>query len=177
MRIIMVTCVLNVALDLLFVGPLGLGTAGAALATVLSQGLSCVLALGYLLKNRDIFSFRRALLKPNGEDTASILKLGIPCAVQMTVASISWLTVTFLVNGYGVDCSAASAYAAKVKDLSMMFITSLINAASVMIAQTLGAGKFDRAREVLGEAMKLSILISVVLIAQMCIRDREKPSP
>ena len=83
----------------------------------------------------------------------------------MTVASISWLTVTFLVNGYGVDCSAASAYAAKVKDLSMMFITSLINAASVMIAQTLGAGKFDRAREVLGEAMKLSILISVVLIA------------
>lgn len=165
MRIIMVTCVLNVALDLLFVGPLGLGTAGAALATVLSQGLSCVLALGYLLKNRDIFSFRRALLKPNGEDTASILKLGIPCAVQMTVASISWLTVTFLVNGYGVDCSAASAYAAKVKDLSMMFITSLINAASVMIAQTLGAGKFDRAREVLGEAMKLSILISVVLIA------------
>ena len=165
MRIIMVTCVLNVALDLLFVGPLWLGTAGAALATVLSQGLSCVLALGYLLKNRDIFSFRRALLKPNGEDTASILKLGIPCAVQMTVASISWLTVTFLVNGYGVDCSAASAYAAKVKDLSMMFITSLINAASVMIAQTLGAGKFDRAKEVLGEAMKLSILISVVLIA------------
>ncbi len=68
----------------------------------------------------------------------------------MTVASISWLTVTFLVNGYGVDCSAASAYAAKVKDLSMMFITSLINAASVMIAQTLGAGKFDRAKEVLG---------------------------
>ena len=78
MRIIMVTCVLNVALDLLFVGPLGLGTAGAALATVLSQGLSCVLALGYLLKNRDIFSFRRALMKLNGEDTASILKLGIP---------------------------------------------------------------------------------------------------
>ena len=164
MRIILYTCVLNVVLDLLFVGPLGMGTAWAALATVLSQGLSCGLALGYLLRHRDIFSFRPALLRMRGKDVAGILKLGVPCAVQMTVAGISWLTVTFLVNRYGVDCSAASAYAAKVKDLSMMFITALVNAASVMIAQTLGAGKFDRAGQVLREAMKLSVLISAVLV-------------
>ena len=164
MRIILYTCVLNVVLDLIFVGPLHMGTAGAALATVLSQGLSCGLALGYLLRHRDIFSFRPALLRMSGKDVAGILKLGVPCAVQMTVAGVSWLTVTFLVNRYGVDCSAASAYAAKVKDLSMMFITALVNAASVMIAQTLGAGKFDRARQVLREAMKLSVLISAALV-------------
>lgn len=164
MRIILYTCVLNVVLDLIFVGPLQMGTAGAALATVLSQGLSCGLALGYLLRHRDIFSFRPALLRMRGKDVAGILKLGVPCAVQMTVAGVSWLTVTFLVNRYGVDCSAASAYAAKVKDLSMMFITALVNAASVMIAQTLGAGKFDRAKQVLREAMKLSVLISAALV-------------
>ena len=133
-------------------------------ATVISQALSCALALGYLLKNRDIFSFRPGLLRMRGEDAAHILKLGIPCAVQMTVAGISWLTVTFLVNRYGVDSSAASAYAAKVKDLSMMFITALVNAAAVMIAQTLGAGLFDRAGQVLREAMKLSVMISAVLV-------------
>lgn len=164
MRIILYTCVLNVVLDLIFVGPLQMGTAGAALATVLSQGLSCGLALGYLLRHRDIFSFRPALLRMRGKDVAGILKLGVPCAVQMTVAGVSWLTVTFLVNRYGVDCSAASAYGAKVKDLSMMFITALVNAASVMIAQTLGAGKFDRAKQVLREAMKLSVLISAALV-------------
>ena len=164
MRIIMITSVVNVALDLLFVGPLGMGTAGAALATVLSQALSCVLALCYLLRHRDIFSFARELLIPCGEDIGRILKLGIPCAVQMSVAGLSWLTVTTLVNGYGVDCSAASAYSAKVKDLSMMFITSLSNAASVMIAQNLGAKKYDRAMEVLKEAVKLSVLISAVLV-------------
>lgn len=164
MRIILYTCVLNVVLDLIFVGPLQMGTAGAALATVLSQGLSCGLALGYLLRHRDIFSFQPALLRMRGKDVAGILKLGVPCAVQMTVAGVSWLTVTFLVNRYGVDCSAASAYAAKVKDLSMMFITALVNAASVMIAQTLGAGKFDRAKQVLREAMKLSVLISAALV-------------
>ncbi len=164
MRIILITSAVNIVLDLLFVGPLGLGTAGAALATVLSQALSCVLALAYLLRNRDIFSFARELLRMNGQDVRQILKLGIPCAVQMTVAGVSWLTVTFLVNGYGVDYSAASAYAAKVKDLSMMFITALVNAASVMIAQTLGAGLYDRAKQVLREAMKLSVLISAVLV-------------
>ena len=164
MRIILCACGLNVLLDLLFVGPLGMGTAGAALATVISQALSCALALGYLLKNRDIFSCRPGLLRMRGEDAAHILKLGIPCAVQMTVAGISWLTVTFLVNRYGVDSSAASAYAAKVKDLSMMFITALVNAAAVMIAQTLGAGLFDRAGQVLREAMKLSVAISAVLV-------------
>lgn len=164
LRIIVVTCAVNVILDLLFVGPLHLGTAGAALATVFSQALSCLLALVYLLRNRDIFSFRSSQLKLDGGTVGRILKLGVPCAVQMTVAGISWLTVTFLINGYGVDYSAASAYAAKVKDLSMMFITSLSTAASVMIAQTLGAGLFDRAREVLREAVRLSLLISAVLV-------------
>jgi len=164
MRIILCTSVVNIILDLIFVGPLGLGTAGAALATVLSQILSCALALGYLLRNRDIFSFDPGLLRLSGEDVGQILKLGVPCAVQMSVAGVSWLTVTFLINRYGVDYSAASAYAAKVKDLSMMFITSLTNAAAVMIAQTLGAEKYDRAREVLREALKLSLAISAVLV-------------
>ena len=80
------------------------------------------------------------------------------------LASVSWLTVTFLVNRYGVDSSAASAYAAKVKDLSMMFITSLVNAAAVMIGQNLGARNYDRAAQVLREALKLSLVISAVLV-------------
>ncbi len=164
LRIILVTCVVNVILDLLFVGPFHWGTAGAALATVIAQALSCALALWYLLCNRDIFQFHGHQLKLDRDTVGRILKLGIPCAVQMTVAGISWLTVTFLINGYGVDYSAASAYAAKVKDLSMMFITSLSTAASVMIAQTLGAGLYDRAREVLREAVRLSLIISAVLV-------------
>ena len=164
MRIIMVTCVVNLFLDLLFVGPLHMGTAGAALATVLSQGLSFVCALVYLLKNRDIFSWRRGDLRLDGGIVGRILKLGIPNAIQMLVAGISWLSVAFLVNGYGVDCSAASAYSAKIKDLSSMFIIALTNAASVMVAQTLGAKLFDRAKAVMREAMKLSFLISAVLV-------------
>ena len=164
LRIILVTSIVNVVLDLLFVGPLDMGTRGAALATVASQALSCVLALIYLLRERDIFPFTLPNLRLHLSDVAQIMKLGIPCAVQMTVAGISWLTVTFLVNGYGVDYSAASAYAAKVKDLSMMFITSLTTATSVMIGQTLGAKKYDRAKEVLGEALRLSVLISLVLV-------------
>ncbi len=164
MNFVVVSVLLNVALDLLLVGPLRMGTAGAALATVLSQAVSALLALLYLLRHRDIFSFAPELLRIRPERAKMIYKLGIPCAIQMTVAGISWLVVTYQINAFGAVISAASAYAVRISDLSKMFIIALTNAASSMIAQTLGNRMYDRAKEVMYTAMKLSLLMSVVLI-------------
>ncbi len=158
------TAVANIGLDLLFVGPLNMGTAGAAWATVAAQGVACLMALGYIAAHRDIFSGTLNALRLRWAYVKEILRLGIPCAIQMTVAAFSWLTVTYLINGYGVAWSAASAYSIKIKDTSMMFISALSVAASSMIAQTLGAGKFNRAKEVMRKAMLLSATISVVLV-------------
>lgn len=124
MTCVLVSVVTNIGLDILFVGPLGLGTAGAAWATVISQGISCVMCFVYLLGHREFFSFQRELLRMRWEKIRVILKLGIPCAVQMTVAGISWLVVTYLINDYGAVISAANAYSGKVKDLSGMFISA-----------------------------------------------------
>ena len=106
MTCVLVSVVTNIGLDILFVGPLGLGTAGAAWATVISQGISCVMCFAYLLGHREFFSFQRELLRMRWEKIRVILKLGIPCAVQMTVAGISWLVVTYLINDYGAVISA-----------------------------------------------------------------------
>lgn len=155
---------LNIVLDLICVGPLRMGTAGAALATVISQALSAGLALIYLLSHRDIFSFAPGLLRLRLRRVRMILKLGIPCAIQMTVAGISWLVVTYQINDFGTVISAASAYAVRISDLCKMFITSLSAAASAMIAQNLGIQKYDRAREVMYTAMKMAMGISLALI-------------
>jgi putative MATE family efflux protein len=159
---ILAATVANIGLDLLFVGPCGLGTGGAALATIIAQYLSVALALGFMLRNRGLFSFSRAYLRPDRDKMRLILKVGVPCAIQWTVASISWLTVTWLINAYGTVFSAASGISAKIRDLSHVFILAMSTGTGTMIAQTLGARKYDRAKEVLYTAMKLSIVIALV---------------
>jgi putative MATE family efflux protein len=155
---------LNIVLDICFVGPLKMGVAGAAWATISSQAVSFFAALIYLTRRREIFSFSPGAFVPDRGLTKRIFVIGFPSAVQMTVASISWLTVTFLVNDYGVDYSAASGISAKIRDFSHIIISSMSVGTSAMIAQTLGAKLYDRAQNVMYTAMKLTMLCSAALI-------------
>lgn len=161
---VLASTLINIVLDLVFVGPLGMGTGGAALATVIAQYVSVILGLGYMLLHREIFSFRPTLLRPDREKSRLIFKVGLPCAVQWTVASISWLAVTFLVNSYGVTLSAASGINSKIRDFSHVFILAMSTGTGSMIAQTLGARKYDRAKEVMYTAMRLSVLLACISI-------------
>ncbi len=161
---ILCTAVSNVVLDILFVGPLGWGVAGAAWATVLSQAASFVVAIVYVLRGQELFGLSLRGLYIRKKELGTILKLGLPCALQMSVASISWLSVTYLVNGYGVAVSAASGVAARIKDFCQLFIVAMNNAAAGMIAQCIGARDYDRARRVLYTAMGVSVGMALVLI-------------
>lgn len=164
MQCVLVSVAANIALDVLFVGPLGLGTAGAALATVISQGISFSMCMVYLLHHREFFSFSKEYLHMKWRRIRVILKLGIPCAIQMTVAGISWLVVTYLINDYGAVISAANAYSGKIKDLSGMFISATSTAAASMIAQNLGAGLYDRSKQILYSAMRLALCMAAAII-------------
>jgi len=161
---ILTSTVVNIGLDLLFVGPLKMGTAGAALATALAQGVSALMAFFYLLRHREIFSWERSLLRLDREKVKHIFRIGVPCAVQMTVAGISWLVVTYLINDYGVIWSAGNGFSVKIKDFSMMFITALTTASSSMIAQNLGAREYERAKSTMYCAMRMTIGMAAVLI-------------
>ena len=161
---IIVATVLNVILDIIFVGKLGLGTAGAALATIIAQAGAFFGALLYLLRRRELFSFSAAAFRPDTAIAKRIFAIGAPAAVQMSIASLSWLTVTYLINDYGIAYSAANGIAAKIRDFPHIFISSMNIGTAAIIAQTLGAEKFDRARDVMYTAMRMSLLITAASI-------------
>ena len=161
---VLVTAVSNIGLDLLFMGVLRWDVAGAALATVLSQ-LACFLfCLVYILRQRELFGLGAERLTIHRDKLIRMLKLGIPSAVQMTVVGLSWLAMTFLINEYGVEASAASGICAKIKDVSLMFTLAMYTAATTMVAQCLGARKYDRASRVVHIAMRIAIGVTAVLI-------------
>ena len=164
MLIIIISTCANIVLDILFVDGLKMGTAGAGLATVIAQGISFVLILVHVLRSRDVFGICIRHPQIHLKRFARILALGIPCAIQMSLAGLSWLTVTRYINHYGVAASAGGGVAAKIKDFCLLFTLAISSATSTMVAQTLGADKYSRAKEILYEAMKITMLASVVLI-------------
>lgn len=159
-----VTAACNIALDILFMGQFHWGVMGAALATTLSQLLSFLVCLVYVLRQKGLFGLALSKLFVKKDKLVQMLKLGLPCAVQMTVVGLSWLAMTFLINDYGVEASAASGICAKIKDVALMFTVAVYTAATTMIAQCLGAKKFDRASRVVHIAMRLSLGVTAVII-------------
>ena len=155
---------INVALDLFLMGYCRMGTLGAAVATTAAQGVSFLSALFYLLGRKELFQLKLEFLKIRVNELLVILRLGIPGAVQMTIAGVSWLVVTFLINQYGVDVSAGNGVSIKIKDFCQLFTSAMATSASAMIAQTLGAGLYDRAKNVTDTAMKITVAMSLTII-------------
>jgi len=164
---IVITSLMNVALDYLFVAVFHWGTAGTAWATIIAQGASFLAAMLFVLRSYDLFGLKLSRLYIRADKLKTIVRLGVPVALQLSIASISWLTVTYLINRYGTYVSAGSGVAIKIKDFCQLFITAMVNASTGMIAQCLGAGLYDRAKQVLYTAMAITVgmaLSSIVLV-------------
>jgi len=155
----------NIILDLVMIGPLGLGVAGAAIATVISQYVSFIFALLYLRRMPDLLELKRESLKIRGDLLRKILKVSIPTVIQYTVSSVSWLTVTGQLNAYGKIVSAGNGVSIKIKETIQCVSLAIAHAATSMIAQNLGAGEYDRAKEIMYTAMKTAVVIAAALIA------------
>ena len=142
---IIVSVSLNVILDILFVAVYEMGVAGAAMATVIGQAVSFITALVFSLIHRDSLGLRLKYLRPERRVVGMTLKLGLPVALQWTIASISWLVVLSLVNKYGVAVSAGNGASNKIRDFCQLFLSALTTGAGTMCAQCLGAKMYDRA--------------------------------
>ena len=162
---IAVTSVLNIILDVMFVIAFDMGVVGTALATILSQGASFIVAIVIVLANYEVFGLKLTRLYIKKDALVRILKLGVPCAVQMSVASISWLSVAYLINSHGVAVSSGNGVSIKIKEFCQLFISAMSLAASGMAAQNIGAEKFERARKVIFTTVKITLCMAVVIIA------------
>ena len=161
---ILSSILLNVVLDIGFVTVFQMGIRGVAYATVCAQAVSFMTALVYTWKHQDYYGFYLKNFKIRIGKLLAILKLGVPCVLQNTVAGISWLTVTYFINQYGVDVSAGNGISIKIKEFSQLFITSMSGGAATMIAQNLGAGQFERARETMREGMRICLAMAGIVI-------------
>ena len=156
---------INLVLDLLFVGALGLQSLGAALATVIGQAFSFIVSMIFLYRKREAFGFdfRPESFRLEGTVVKSVLKLGIPMVLQSTAISISVMYVTACINVYGVIYSAVNGVSSKISQLCNIVNSSLRSAGSTMTGQNFGAGKNDRVRQVFWYVLALSLAFAGVL--------------
>jgi len=166
---IIVSCGIALVLHFIFVLGFGWGVAGTALATIIGQAISFITSLIIVLRDKELYGLNLRKLYIRADKLKSLLKLGIPVCIQLTVAQVSWLSVMYLINGYGVFASAGNGVSVKIKNLCQLFITSMANGATAMIAQNIGARQYDRARKVVYTSMRIAVGVSILLIAASMI--------
>ncbi|MCR4672122.1 MAG: MATE family efflux transporter [Lachnospiraceae bacterium] len=164
--------VLNTVLDLLFVTVFGLEVFGAALATVIAQGVSFISALVFLYRNRErfCFDFKRKSFGIDREAFPNLIKLGIPMTIQAASITVSKLVVNSWVNTFGVDYSAVHGVASKIMTISSLVATSFTTAGSAMVGQAIGAKKFDRVPEIMRSEFIITFPIFTALSALVLLK-------
>lgn len=138
---------LNIALDLLFVINFKIGVAGAAYATLISQGLSAILSLLFLLKSLKEMKLESKIKTFDIKILCNIFKIAIPSILQQSIVSIGNLFVQALVNSYGASVIAGYAAATKIDSITILPMANMSNAVSNFTGQNIGASKYKRIKD------------------------------
>lgn len=165
MYFVMISTVINVVLDLLFVGPLNMGAAGAALATVIAQGFSFVLSVVYLIKRSFFVEFTAKDFRIDAHKSRMLMKIGLPSAAQGVLVSISFLILTALVNTLDnpVIASACQGIGARINGFAILPGMAVAGAISSMAGQNLGAGRYERAKKTMWVGFGLTLGVTLVI--------------
>ena len=147
----------NILLDLVLIAGLKMGVAGAAIATDVSQLVSCVLSLGFLMRVNDDYRVTAKEIKVHKKMAARIIKVGLPTGIQNMVISLSNILVQAGVNGYGAAAMAGFAAYMKVDGFNILPIMSFSMAATTFVGQNFGAGKLDRVKRGMGVTVAMGV--------------------
>ena len=168
---IAIAAVLNVILDLLLVGPLKMGCFGAALATVVSQTISFIIALIFLYRHREEFGFdfRLKSFRIDKKELRSIAKMGAPLAVMNMAVSVSMLFIARYINAYGVVASAATAVGNKITMVATICTSAMMAAGNTVIGQNFAARKYDRVKVIVGCILIICLAFTGLLAAILAL--------
>jgi len=163
---IAIASVVNLVLDILFTGILDWGVAGAAWATIIGQAASFVFSLVYLYRKKAEFGFdfKRESFIPNKRYVGMIGSLGLPMAIQSGFINISMLFVSSLVNKVSVEASATFGVGVRIDDIINKISQGIQYAAMPMISQNIGAGNQARAKKVVYNAWIISGALTAVFM-------------
>lgn len=159
-----IAAVMNIILDIVFVYAMNMEVLGAALATVISQAFSFIVALIYLYRSRESFGFD---FKPHSfriekEAFKKLVMLGVPMAIQSAAINISKIVLMAWINNAGVVYSALSGIYNKVNMMIGIVSNSFTTAGASMVGQNLGAKKYERVPKIMGTVLICGLIISTV---------------
>lgn len=160
---VFIACVLNIAGDLLLVAGLRMGAAGAAIATVFAQAASVLLSLLIIRRRALPFTFSVRDIRARAVYIKTILRLGVPIALQDLLVSVSFLVIISIVNALGLTASAGIGVAEKLCGFLMLAPSAYMQSMSAFVAQNIGAGKPERARRALLYGIASSLVLSAVM--------------
>ncbi len=158
-----IACAVNILGDFLLVAGLGMGAAGAAIATVSAQAISVMCSLWLISRKKLPFAFSKQYIRFDRACVRKILLVGVPIALQELLVQFSFLFIQVVVNGMGVMESAAVGVAEKVCVFLMLVASAYMQSISAFVAQNNGAGAFDRSRKALFYGIKTALAAGAVM--------------
>ncbi len=161
---LIVACLINVVLDLVFVVLLGMSVRGAALATVLSQVISAVLSLAYAMWKNPYFKFKREHWHYDRDICRQCFRIGVPLAAQSIFISISCVVLQRVVNGFDEVVVSAFTTTNRIEQLVQQPFNSLGTAMATFTGQNMGAGKTERVKTALKKCAWIAAGISLIML-------------
>lgn len=169
---LIVSCFVNIGLDLLFVKVLGWGVAGAAYATVISQGLSVVMCFIYALKKCNFLIFKKKHFHMDTKLIGELASTGISMGLMFAIVSVGSVILQSAVNGFGTTTITSHSAARKLDEMFMMPMSTVAMSVSTFTSQNYGAGRIDRVRRGIRYGFMLTAAWSVISILVCVIFNR-----
>ncbi len=169
---LVIACLLNIVLDLLFVVSFHWGVAGVAIATGIAQLVSAVLCLIRLLHMKEIVVVPRSSLRLHKELVIRLTKLGLPSGLAQAIFSLAAIVVQSLTNSFGTEVIAASIIVMRVDGFAMMPNFTFGTAMTTYAGQNIGAGKIDRVHQGTKSGMLLGLIVSSCLTVMILLFGR-----
>ncbi|MGI6027780.1 MAG: MATE family efflux transporter [Candidatus Heteroscillospira sp.] len=163
LRYLAAASIVNVVLDLLLIAGLKMGVAGAAIATNISQVVSCVLAMLFLMRVPEQYQVKLKKIRIQKKEALRIIKIGLPTGLQNMVISLSNMLVQSSVNAFGTAAMAGFGAYMKIDGFNILPITSFSMAVTTFTGQNYGAGKFDRVKKGMFVTMMMGIVYTLAL--------------
>ena len=151
----------NIILDLVLIAGLKMGVAGAAIATDISQLVSCVLSLRFLMKVDADYKVELSAIRPDQRMTSRIIRIGLPTGIQNMVISFSNVLVQSSVNSYGAAAMAGFAAYMKIDGFNILPVTSFSMAATTFVGQNYGAGNLKRVKNGMWVTLGMGVLYTL----------------
>ena len=166
---LIISSVINIFLDLIFVINLNLGVKGVALATIIAQGVSAILVVIYISKKVTFIKFTIKDIKFKKESFLLVIRYSVLTSIQQSIMNLGILIVQGLVNSFGVVVMAAFAAAVKIDSFAYMPVQDFGNAFSTYVAQNKGANLEERIIDGIKSAGKVIIIFSIITTSLVLI--------